>query len=143
MFLIIYLQINNNGILSFNNSFHGYLPEDFPLPSNRSIIAPFWADSDTASSGTVWFGIRSVDFNILEKARQDVRRYFSSQHNFDPNFLLVSTWERVPHYWVGNKVSIRKKLLQIESGFSHIQSVKKFNHHNYNKLMKIIFNSTH
>ena len=101
---MISLQINNNGIISFNRSFRGFVPNDFPLSSNRSLIAPFWADSDTRNRGTVWFGIRNADFDLLEKAHQDVRRYFSSKHNFDPNFLLVSTWEEVPHYGSGNKV---------------------------------------
>ena len=106
LFYNFYLQINNNGIISFNRSFSDFRPKQFPLSSNRSLIAPFWADSDTRSSrGTVWFGIRNNDFNLLEKARQDVTRYFSSQQNFAPNFLLVSTWEKVPHFRSGYKVN--------------------------------------
>ena len=125
--LLIYFQINNNGIISFNHSFYDYLPKDFPLSSNRSLVAPFWADSDTYNSGTVWFGIRNDNFNLLEKASQDVRRCFSSQHNFDPNFLFVSTWEEVPHYSSGNKVnSYEGNIIGIKI-FSFL-CAKKFNH---------------
>jgi len=101
-------QINNNGILSFNTSFYDYTPEYFPLSSNISLIAPFWADSDTRSRGTVWFGIRSNDLNLLARASQDVKRYFTSQQYFEPNFLFVSTWDEVPHYNRKKKVRSNK-----------------------------------
>ena len=84
---LFYLQINDNGILSFNSSFDHYLPNDFLLYSNKSLIAPFWADFYTCYRGTVWFGMRSNDFHLLKSACENLRIYFSNMPKSKSNFL--------------------------------------------------------
>ena len=85
-------------------SFSDFLPGAFPN-SSTPIVAPFWADSDTRGSGTVWYGERSEDVLLLLRAQEDVQRFFSSQYNFNPTFLYVATWDSIPHYEAGTKVS--------------------------------------
>ena len=97
-------QVNNNGIISFDAPFSEFLPRAFPS-SSIPIVAPFWADSDTNVNGTVWYGERSDDVLLLVRAQEDIQRYFSSQYNFEPNFLFVATWDSVPHFNTGTKVS--------------------------------------
>ena len=49
--------INNNGNLTFLESFGGFVPSPFPY-AGRKIIAPFWADVDTRlGHGNVWYKI--------------------------------------------------------------------------------------
>jgi hypothetical protein len=54
--------INNNGNITFNNSFGGYTPSGFPL-AGTPMVAAFWDDIDTRTCGTVrykLFGTRLV-----------------------------------------------------------------------------------
>ena len=97
-------QVNNNGIISFDVSYSAFQPNAFPF-SSTPIVAPFWADSDTRMNGNVWYGERSDDVLLLLRAQEDVQSYFSSQYNFEPNFLFVATWDSVHHYQDGTKVS--------------------------------------
>ena len=97
-------QVNDNGIISFDASFSEFLPRAFPS-SSIPIVAPFWADSDTRVNGTVWYGERSDDVLLLVRAQEDIQRYFSSQYNFEPKFLFVATWDSIPHFITGTKVS--------------------------------------
>lgn len=54
--------INNNGNLTFDESFGGFIPAAFPNAA-RKIIAPFWADVDTRPDhGNVWYKLES---NVL------------------------------------------------------------------------------
>ena len=78
-----------------------YNPRMFPVLS--PLVAPFWADADTRLNGTVWYGERSQDIHDLDCARQNVRKYFC-QEDFEPNFIFVATWDKVPHYRRGSKV---------------------------------------
>ena len=41
---------------------------------------------------------------LLDRAQQEVRRYFASQKNFVPNFLFVATWDQVPQMYDSSKV---------------------------------------
>ena len=78
-----------------------YNPRMFPVLS--PLVAPFWADADTTQNGTVWYGERSQDIHDLDCARQNVRKYFC-QEDFEPIFVFVATWDKVPHYRRGSKV---------------------------------------
>ena len=80
-----------------------FVPNAFPF-SSTPIVAPFWADSDTRVNGNVWYGERTDDVSLLVRAQEDVQRFFSSQYNFEPNFLFVATWDSVPHFVTGTKV---------------------------------------
>jgi hypothetical protein len=50
----VVLQVNNNGLLSFDAAVSQFTPQSFPLGDGRMIIAPYWGDVDTR--GQEWFG---------------------------------------------------------------------------------------
>ena len=41
------LQVNNNGVLSFDTPVSQFTPQSFPLGDGRMIVAPYWGDVDT------------------------------------------------------------------------------------------------
>ena len=95
------MKVNNNGVISLKQSFSEYQPRNFPVL--KLLIAPFWADVDTRENGTVWYGERSSNLHDLEHARQNVRKYFCHE-DFEPNFVFVATWDKVPPFTRGSKV---------------------------------------
>ena len=92
-------QINNNGIITFNAALPQYTSEPFPLNAsdNRMIIAPYWADSDIRSGGTVWHR-QTTDQNLLTRARCEVRSAFVDHMDFEPTNLLIATWDHIVYY---------------------------------------------
>ena len=102
------VQINNNGLLSFETPVRDYTPRDFPLKAEDSVrgvgvafIAPFWADVDTRDGhGKVFF--RSTTDNPTLALIKDV--VSSSQAGvdlaarFNPKWALIATWEEVGYY---------------------------------------------
>ena len=53
--MILLLQVNTNGAISFQIAVSQYTPDPFPLNGSRALIAPFWADVDTTGTGDVWY----------------------------------------------------------------------------------------
>ena len=95
------LQINSNGIISFDEAVISFEAEPFPLPDLK-VIAPFWADVDTTGIGTVWYRDTS-DTKLLDRARSDILRnpvLFPDidLQNFFPTSLLIATWDHVGYY---------------------------------------------
>ena len=104
--------MNNNGVISFLYRQYYY---SYPyIPSGEPLIAPFWTYLYYYGyfyfvnnlNSTVWYGERSDDMFLLERAQQEVRRYFASQKNFVPNFLFVATWDQVPQIYGLSKVRL-------------------------------------
>ncbi len=98
---ILYSQVNHNGLISFGNTLSGFSSiEAIPrIVGSLPILAPFWGHVLTSSSGTIWYGERSNDISVLNRARSDIRQYFSNQQPSDlvPDYVFVSTWDRVPY----------------------------------------------
>ena len=100
-----YIQVNNNGVISFNAPVSAYTPLPFPL-DNGPLIAPFWADVDTTlpdgyvpgtPRGHVWYRVTSELSSVLS-VREYVQQYFESDTDFIPNEILIATWDHVGYY---------------------------------------------
>ena len=91
------MQVNNNGIISFDGAVSSFTPESFPLQNNRALIAPYWADVDTRGTGTVYYR-ESQDTDLLRRARDDIFMAFSGRIRFQPVFLFIATWDRVGYF---------------------------------------------
>ena len=93
------LQVNSNGHITFLGPVSTFVPQQLPLANDLQLIAPFWADSDTRNpeSGLVWYRITS-DRDVLDRAKEDIRRGFRNQESFEPLWLLIATWDHVGVY---------------------------------------------
>ena len=105
------MQINNNGLLSFEGPVTSYSSQPFPIaasqfePATKNIIiAPYWADVDTrtAGSGAVWYR-QTANSTLLGRARQEVTeilRLFPEKdvQAFNPTLLVIATWDKVGYY---------------------------------------------
>ena len=106
-----FLQINNNGLLSFEDSVTSYSAQPFPITASQFepvtkniIIAPYWADVDTrtAGSGAVWYR-QTANSTLLERARQEVIEIFLlypeiDGETYNPTTLIIATWDKVGFY---------------------------------------------
>lgn len=98
------LQVNNNGIISFKEKIDIYKPLNFNNSSFKNkipLIAPFWADVDIKNvrgqNESIVFRLTSED-TVINRASQDVRRYFIGQSNFIAKEVLIVTWFQVGFY---------------------------------------------
>lgn len=91
----VFLQVNNNGDVTFGGAYAGYSPMPFPIAGNP-MIAPFFADIDTNGAGTVWYRT-TTDASLLAKAASDIPPILSGP-NFNPTWLFIVTWDHVGYY---------------------------------------------
>ena len=91
------LQVNTNGILSFQSAFTSATPHMFPLPDNISLIAPFWDDVDITRFGSI-FWRETSNATLLQRAQDQLQRLFPSSGNFTPTTLFIATWDRVAEF---------------------------------------------
>lgn len=91
------LQVNNNGVISFNVQVSQFTPEAFPLSDSRSFIAPLWADVHNGIRGDVYYR-ESTDPELLERASQDIRKYFKNMPTFTATWVFITTWHQVTFY---------------------------------------------
>lgn len=91
------LQVNNNGVISFNVQVSQFTPEAFPLSDSRAFIAPLWADVHNGIRGDVFYR-ESTEPELLQKATQDVRKYFKHMAAFTAAWVFVATWHQVTFY---------------------------------------------
>lgn len=84
-------------MISFNVQVSQFTPEAFPLSDSRSFIAPLWADVHNGIRGDVYYR-ESTEPEILERATQDVRKYFKNMPNFTATWAFISTWHQVTFY---------------------------------------------
>ncbi|XP_028323355.1 alpha-tectorin isoform X2 [Gouania willdenowi] len=91
------IYVNNNGVISFNVQVSQFTPEAFPLADSRSFIAPLWADVHNGIRGDVYYR-ESLEPEILERATQDVRKYFKNMATFTATWVFIATWHQVTFY---------------------------------------------
>ena len=95
------MQVNNNGVISFQRAVTRFTSIPFPLnddvlTEDLELIAPYWADVDTRGAGTVWY--RETDnLELRTRAAGDIRTAFN-QSTFLPMQLFIATWERVGYF---------------------------------------------
>lgn len=91
------LQVNNNGVVSFNVQVSQFTPEAFPLSDSRAFIAPLWADVHNGIRGDVYYR-ESTEPELLLQASRDIRKYFKNMTAFSPVWLFLATWHQVTFY---------------------------------------------
>ncbi|XP_020319975.1 alpha-tectorin [Oncorhynchus kisutch] len=91
------IYVNNNGVISFNVQVSQFTPEAFPLSDSRSFIAPLWADVHNGIRGDVYYR-ESADPELLERASQDIRKYFKNMPTFTATWIFITTWHQVTFY---------------------------------------------
>ena len=69
------LQINDNGVISFDSRYNVRTPLSLPLSGTNKIIAPYWADVDTRGSGQVFYR-QTADPSLLARATSEIRTAF-------------------------------------------------------------------
>ena len=94
------MQVNNDGVVSFETTFTDTTPDPFPLDpfsTDAIIIAPFWLDIDTLPSGTVLF-YQTTNSTLLNRASNEIRYAFPGQvdADFKATNLFVASWIAVP-----------------------------------------------
>ena len=97
MYVNVMLQINDNGVISFKNSFNVRTPLSLPLSGTQQIIAPYWADVDTRRVGQIYYR-QSTNPSLLARASKDIQRDLSLTHNIEIQHLLIATWNAVGYY---------------------------------------------
>ena len=91
------MQVNNNGVISFQRAVSQFTPDSFPLPGDLQLIAPYWADVDTRGTGTVWYR-ETTEQALLDRAASDIQAAFISQGSFAPTYLFIATWDHVGYF---------------------------------------------
>ena len=104
--IFYFIQVNNNGALSFINGSLTYTPQKFPLNNSVPVIAPFWADIDTQGIGNVWYR-ETTDQDIVLKVRDIVLDAFpSTSSGFTAaELIFIGTWERVGYFNFDSKTN--------------------------------------
>ena len=113
------MQVNANGLFSFNKSFFFSHPNQFPTDNIysrlRNVVAPFWSDNDIRKNGTIQY----VDINIRYPLNltQDHEKHVISEvlahlketgttgtgttgteQEFRPKWMIVAQWDKVPPF---------------------------------------------
>jgi hypothetical protein len=82
------LFVNNNGNVTFDTNLDTYTPE--PLVNlGEDIIAPFWADVDTRSSGVTAYGTNTVDGHAAFGVNWVDVGYYNAKDDKTNSFQLV------------------------------------------------------
>ena len=91
------LQINNNGYVSFGVDYQAHVPAPFPI--SQTIIAPFWADTDTHcnGSGDVYYRETTVN-STLAKVANAIQSSLSFSSDFYPSSVVIATWHQVEYF---------------------------------------------
>ncbi|XP_072524060.1 uncharacterized protein [Salminus brasiliensis] len=112
------LYVNNNGHLTFNQTWDNYAPTQFDIYSGRDMIAPFWADLDNRGSGVISYN-QYTNGNVLSQATKDINQYFPGV-NFTASWIFVATWDKVAHYsYSGTETSFQVVLIS-DGNFSFV-----------------------
>ncbi|KAL8220175.1 UNVERIFIED_CONTAM: hypothetical protein K2H54_040035 [Gekko kuhli] len=113
------LYVNNNGVVSFENSVSQFTPDPFPLTDGRAFVAPFWADVDNRITGEVYYR-ESQDEQLLQRVTADVNVYFPTE-TFVATWVFVATWDRVAFYGsLSSKVNTFQAVLTSNGHLSFI-----------------------
>uniref|UniRef100_A0A8B9GYH7 NIDO domain-containing protein n=1 Tax=Astyanax mexicanus TaxID=7994 RepID=A0A8B9GYH7_ASTMX len=87
------VYVNNNGDLTFDQSWYSFIPYQFPANAGRDIIAPFWTDIYNYYNGIISYQ-QYTSGSVLTQATQDINQYFPQIH-FIATWVFVATWDRV------------------------------------------------
>ncbi|KAA0724936.1 Alpha-tectorin Precursor [Triplophysa tibetana] len=94
--VLLTVQVNNNGHLTFDGPWYSYSPYAFPAYGGKDIIAPFWTDIDNGGNGVISYQ-QYTSGDVLTQATQDINQYFPDL-SFSASWVFVATWDRVAYY---------------------------------------------
>ena len=103
---MLYLQINENGILSFRSTFSDTFIQEFDSFSRFTpLIAPFWTDLDqNRFGGRILFRV-TQDVSTLERAGNLTGQQFPDL-DFAPTDVVIVTWFEVGHRFLGSRSNV-------------------------------------
>lgn len=89
------MQVNSNGVLSFDDSFTDWRPREFPFDS-PPLIAPFWHDFNPALGGQISYRVTHYSDDLLCLHRLLLSINIENiDEDFYPEQIFVATWDRV------------------------------------------------
>ena len=91
-FILPTLQVNTNGVLTFDQPFFVNSPRPFPDNSLRK-ISPFWENFDSSRTGRIYYQ-NTTDITLLRRAQFSLRDIFPSARDFFPSYPFIATWDR-------------------------------------------------
>lgn len=95
--------IHTNGYITLDSNFESAKPALLKSGNSQKIVAPFWSDIDLKNDSKIWYHLYnkfdSTDVSlIMSEVKSLVRGNFresSVADSFEPNTVLVVTWENV------------------------------------------------
>ena len=91
------LQVNSNGVLSFDQSFTRCCGTRFPIFS-APLIAPFWHDFDPRVAGIISYR-QTSNISQLNTVHQLFTTLDTGElRDFFPTHLFVATWNQVSQF---------------------------------------------
>uniref|UniRef100_A0AAR2L6H1 NIDO domain-containing protein n=1 Tax=Pygocentrus nattereri TaxID=42514 RepID=A0AAR2L6H1_PYGNA len=113
------IYVNNNGYLTFDQSWKNYTPIQFNVYSGRDIIAPLWTDIDNRANGVISYNQYS-NGSVLSQATRDINQYFPGV-NFNASWVFVATWDRVAYFnYSGTEVTFQLLLISDSKNRSYV-----------------------
>uniref|UniRef100_A0A3B4BRA6 Alpha-tectorin-like n=1 Tax=Pygocentrus nattereri TaxID=42514 RepID=A0A3B4BRA6_PYGNA len=112
------IYVNNNGHLTFDQSWSSFSPYQFPTSGGRDLIAPFWTDLDNRNNGVISYKQYSSG-SVLTQATQNINQYFP-QLQFTATSVLVATWDRIAYYPVSGTETTFQAVLISDGQFSFV-----------------------
>ncbi len=86
-------QVNDNGLLTFNQPSLEAQPSSFPTHGAEDYIAPLWTDLNDFGMG-VYSYQQYTNGSVLTRATRDINQYFP-QRAFTASWVFVTTWDFV------------------------------------------------
>lgn len=95
-FILPWIQVNTNGILSFRFPFSSSFARSFPFFSSP-LISPYWDNFDLRRGGNLFYR-QTSNITLLQRVRDQIEESISSASNFIPITIFIATWDRVPGF---------------------------------------------
>uniref|UniRef100_A0A3Q2CE79 NIDO domain-containing protein n=1 Tax=Cyprinodon variegatus TaxID=28743 RepID=A0A3Q2CE79_CYPVA len=112
------IYVNHNGHLTFDEPWHSYSPEKFPMDEDRDIIAPFWTDLNNILGGNIYY-VQYTNGAILQQVTQDINLYFP-ELNFHANWIFIATWHKVPYFGMPGTQTTFQAVLASNGNYSFV-----------------------
>ncbi|XP_033763878.1 sushi, nidogen and EGF-like domain-containing protein 1 [Pecten maximus] len=119
------IYVNNNGHLSFTGQYSRYSPQ--PFPDTAPLIALFWIDVDTRTTGEVWYKLTN-DSALLTRAKADIANYYDNQTTFQPTSVFTATWLDVPYYNAAGVDATKRNTFQVVLVTDGVKSFAMFHY---------------
>ena len=100
--IIFFLQLSDNGYLTFQYPLLSNKPKPFPIKvgmetaKRAMMIAPYWSDVDTRCGGNIYYRqLKVFPGSDLYKDLQKEVGYTGLEADFKPSSAMIVTWEGV------------------------------------------------